>query len=73
MSISETTYDFLRVLCGENPLYLYILKVFIRNVLTAPFEGRNWESGMYLYGAPGISKSVWVELLKLLVPSVFLY
>jgi hypothetical protein len=39
--------------------------------LTSSIEGKNWQSGLYLYGAPGTSKTVWAELCRKLVPPDF--
>ena len=69
--ISQVTRNFLEVLCGSDPNNQNVLRVFIRNVLTAPFEGRNWQSALYLHGAPGTAKSVWVELLKKVIPAEY--
>lgn len=71
VSVSKDTENLLKVLCGDNNYNLNILRGFIRNVITAKFEGRYWQSALYLYGAPGTSKSVWVELIKKLVPKNF--
>lgn len=59
--ISKETKNLLRVLCGDSNYNLNVLRYFLRNVITAPYDGRNRQSAVYLYGAPGTSKSVWVE------------
>jgi len=58
----QSTLDFLEVICGSNNVTLTILRMFIRNILTSRYEGRNWQSAIYLYGAPATSKSVWADL-----------
>jgi len=68
IGMSEEAINFLKVICGSESYNLNVLRVFLRNVLTAPYEGRFFQSALYLYGAPGTSKSMWAELIKALVP-----
>lgn len=68
IAMGEDTINFLRVICGSDNYNLNVLRVFLRNVITAKYEGRNWQSALYLYGAPGTSKSMWIELIKSLIP-----
>lgn len=56
------------VLCGKNKDNLSVFKGFLRNVITAPYEGRYWQSGLYLYGAGGTSKNLWAEVFQKFVP-----
>jgi hypothetical protein len=70
-AMKEVTLNFLKVICGSDEYNLNVFRVFARNVITASFEGRNWQSALFLYGAPGTSKTVWAEMLKKLVPSNF--
>lgn len=51
--IREDTVNFLKVICGENAYNMSVLRAFARQILTAPAEGRNWQSALYLWGAPG--------------------
>jgi len=67
--LKDATIKFLKVICGDSPYNITILRLLIRNIITSPFEGRNWQSAVFLYGAPGTSKSVWADLVKRLVPS----
>lgn len=46
---------------------------FLLEMLSQPLnEGKNWQSALFLWGAPGTSKTVWAEILKKLVPSNFI-
>lgn len=65
--LSKATMNFLEVICGSSVYNLTVLRAFIRNVITARYEGRNWQSAVYLYGAAGTAKSVWADLIKKLV------
>lgn len=67
IAMQQSTLNFLEVICGSSSYTLMVLRVFIRNIITARYEGRNWQSAVYLYGAPGTSKSVWSDLIKGLV------
>ena len=67
--VQEATLRFLKVICGESNSNLNVFRVLIRNIITGRFEGRNWQSAVYLYGAPGTAKSVWADLIKRIVPA----
>ncbi len=67
--LPESTYNFLRVIAGDDTYNMNALRYFMRNVLVSEIEGRAFQSALYLYGAPGTSKSTFAELLKVLVPS----
>lgn len=69
--VGKPTRDFLEVICGSNTYNLNVFRIFIRNCLTAKYEGTNWQSCVYLYGGPGTSKSVWAEVVKKIIPKKF--
>lgn len=66
--INRNTMNLLKVICGESQYNLTVFRILIRNIITAPYEGKNWQSAVYLHGAPGTGKSVWVGIIKRLVP-----
>lgn len=70
--ISEQTKLFLEVICGKSRYNLNVFRMALRNALTAPYEGKNWQSAIYLYGAPATSKSIWAEVFKKLIPKNFI-
>nr|YP_007890192.1 hypothetical protein L079_pgp017 [Pleodorina starrii]AFY64465.1 hypothetical protein [Pleodorina starrii] len=69
--LQEVTKDFLNVICGSNPYNLNVCRILIRDAIVSPFEGQFRQSAVYLYGAPGTSKSVWAEVLKKLIPKKY--
>jgi hypothetical protein len=66
--IKKETLNFLEVICGDSAYNKLVLRIFLRNVISAPYEGRNWQSAVYLHGAAGTAKSVWAHITKRLVP-----
>lgn len=66
--IKKETLNFLEVICGDSAYNKLVLRIFLRNVISAPYEGRNWQSAVYLHGAAGTAKSVWAHITRRLVP-----
>jgi len=65
--VNKETETFLRVIGNDDFYILNVLRGFLRICLTAREEGRYWQSGVWVYGPPATSKSVWAELLKKII------
>lgn len=68
--MNESTIKFWLVSYKEAKNNLTLLRGFIGNIITNLYESRNWQSAVYLYGAPEISESVPADLIKRLIPPV---
>lgn len=67
--VSESTKDFLEVVC-EGDIYKYcVIRGFFRNIITAKEDGVNWQSALWVWGPGGTGKSLLVELAKAMVGS----
>jgi hypothetical protein len=41
VAMRDASVNFLNVICGTSEYNLNVLRVFLRNILTVPYEGRN--------------------------------
>ena len=62
--ISEETKCFLENISNGSSFILAVFRGWLRTLITTMYDGRNYQSCIYLSGAPGTAKSVFAEIVK---------
>lgn len=62
---NEAFKAFIEALTERDPIKVVCLRSIIQRILFSAQEGTEYQCGFWLYGKPGTSKSIWLEIAKL--------
>lgn len=64
IALSENVKCYLENISNGSPYILTVFRGWLRTLITTQYDGRNYQSCLYISGPPGTAKTAFVEMAK---------